>query len=186
MLNRIASGTLALLVAALFLVAPVAAQDMDEEPGTIVEIAANNDNFSTLVAALKAAGLVETLQGEGPFTVFAPTNAAFEKLPDGTLENLLKDENKDQLTAILTYHVAPAKAMAEDVVGMDQAPTVQGQPVQMMVEDGTVMLKGSNTATVTTTDIEASNGVIHVIDTVLMPPAEEDGEEDEDMEDEDK
>lgn len=182
MLNRIASSTLALLVAALFLVAPAAAQDMDEKPGTIVEIAANNDNFSTLVAALKAAGLVETLQGEGPFTVFAPTNAAFEKLPDGTLENLLKDENKDQLTAILTYHVAPAKAMAEDVVGMDQAPTVQGQPVQIMVEDGTVMLKGSNTATVTTKDIEASNGVIHVIDTVLMPPAEED----EDMEDEDK
>jgi uncharacterized surface protein with fasciclin (FAS1) repeats len=180
MLTRIATRTFAIAAALLLLVSPSLAQDGGDEPGTIVEIAQSNDNFSTLVAALKAAGLVETLNGEGPFTVFAPTNAAFDKLPEGTVENLLKDENKDQLTAILTYHVAPAKAMAADVVDMDQAPTVQGQPVQIMVEDGTVKLMGSNTATVTTTDIEASNGVIHVIDTVLMPP-EGDMEEDDDM-----
>jgi len=173
MFTKLATRTLAIVAAALLFVAPVAAQDMEEDPGTIVEIAQGNDDFSTLVAALQAAGLVETLQGEGPFTVFAPTNAAFEKLPEGTLENLLKEENKDQLTAILTYHVAPAKAMAEDVVGMDEAPTVQGTPVQIMVEEGTVKLMGDNTATVTATDIQASNGVIHVIDTVLMPPADD-------------
>jgi len=173
MFTKLATRTLAIVAAALLFVAPVAAQDMEEDPGTIVEIAQGNDDFSTLVAALQAAGLVETLQGEGPFTVFAPTNAAFEKLPEGTLENLLKEENKDQLTAILTYHVAPAKAMAEDVVGMDEAPTVQGKPVQIMVEEGTVKLMGDNTATVTATDIQASNGVIHVIDTVLMPPADD-------------
>ncbi len=180
MFTQIATRTLAILAAALLFVAPVAAQDMDEDPGTIVEIAQSNDDFSTLVAALQAAGLVETLQGEGPFTVFAPTNAAFEKLPEGALEDLLKEENRDQLTAILTYHVAPAKAMAADVVGMDSAPTVQGKPVQIMVEDGTVKLMGDNTATVTATDVEASNGVIHVIDTVLMPPSD-DMEEDGDM-----
>ncbi|PEN13481.1 hypothetical protein CRI94_09180 [Longibacter salinarum] len=177
MFTRFASRTLAALTLLFFFAVPAQAQDMGEEPGTIVEVAQSNENFSTLVSALKAAGLVETLQGEGPFTVFAPTNAAFEKLPEGTLDNLLKEENKDQLTAILTYHVAPAKAMAKDVVGMDEAPTVQGQPVQIMVEDGTVMLKGQNTATVTTTDIQASNGVIHVIDTVLMPPASDEMQE---------
>jgi uncharacterized surface protein with fasciclin (FAS1) repeats len=183
MFTRLATRTLAVAAVLLLFAVPAQAQDMDEKPGTIVEIAQSNDDFSTLVAALKAAGLVETLSGEGPFTVFAPTNAAFEKLPDGTLDNLLKEENKAQLTAILTYHVAPAKAMAEDVVGMEEAPTVQGQPVQIMVEDGTVMLQGDNTATVTTTDIQASNGVIHVIDTVLMPPSGDDME-DKEMEDE--
>jgi len=174
MFTKFATRSLAVVAALLLFVAPVAAQDMDDDPGTIVEIAQGNEDFSTLVAALQAAGLVETLQGEGPFTVFAPTNAAFEKLPDGTLESLLEEENREQLTSILTYHVVGAKAMAEDVVGMDEAGTVQGSAVQIMVEDGTVMLQGDNTATVTTTDIEASNGVIHVIDTVLMPPTEED------------
>jgi uncharacterized surface protein with fasciclin (FAS1) repeats len=174
MFTKLATRSLAVVAALLLFVAPVAAQDMDDDPGTIVEIAQGNEDFSTLVAALQAAGLVETLQGEGPFTVFAPTNAAFEKLPDGTLESLLEEENREQLTSILTYHVVGAKAMAGDVVGMDEAGTVQGSAVQIMVEDGTVMLQGDNTATVTATDIEASNGVIHVIDTVLMPPTEED------------
>ncbi len=163
------------LTCALLLFAPATqAQAQDK---TIVEIALENDDFSTLVTALKAAGLVETLQGEGPFTVFAPTNEAFAALPDGTLESLLQEENRDQLRAILTYHVVGAKAMAADVTGMSEAETVQGMPVEIMTEDGTVMLKGQNTATVTAADIEASNGVIHVIDAVLLPPKGKEGME---------
>ena len=132
----------------------------------IVETAASVDDFSTLVAAVKAAGLVETLQGDGPFTVFAPTNEAFAKLPEGTVESLLKPENKSKLIAILTYHVVPGKVMAADVVKLDSAKTVQGSKVKIAVKDGTVMV---DNAKVVKTDIETSNGVIHVIDSVILP-----------------
>lgn len=141
----------------------------DHHEKDIVAVAAGNEDFSTLVAAVKAAGLVEVLQGEGPFTVFAPTNEAFAKLPEGTVENLLKPENKDQLVAVLTYHVVAGKVMAEQVVGLESATTVQGSDVKITVEDGTVKV---NDATVVATDVAASNGVIHVIDTVILPPAE--------------
>ena len=132
----------------------------------IVEIAAGNEDFSTLVAALKAADLVNTLAGEGPFTVFAPTNAAFDALPDGTVESLLEPENKTQLSAVLTYHVVPGAVYAGDVVELSSATTVQGGDVSITTEDGRVMIDG---AEVIKTDIEADNGVIHVIDAVLLP-----------------
>jgi uncharacterized surface protein with fasciclin (FAS1) repeats len=132
----------------------------------IVDVAAGNSSFSTLVAAVKAAGLVETLKGKGPFTVFAPNDEAFAKLPKGTVESLLKPENKDKLVAILTYHVVPGKVMAADVVKLKNAATVQGQKVSIKVKDGKVMI---DNATVLATDVMASNGVIHVIDTVIMP-----------------
>jgi len=131
----------------------------------LVAVASGADNFKTLVAAVKAAGLVETLQGQGPFTVFAPTDAAFAKLPAGTVENLLKPENRDQLVAILTYHVVPSRVLAADVKTME-AKTVQGQSVKIVVSDSDVMV---NNAKVVKTDIMANNGVIHVIDTVMMP-----------------
>ena len=135
--------------------------------GTIVEVAAANGSFNTLVAAVKAAGLVETLSGKGPFTVLAPTDEAFAKLPAGTLEMLLKPENKQQLVDILTYHVVPGVAAYSDaVVKMKEVPTVLGTPVAVKVVDGKVMLNG---ATVIAADVETSNGVIHVIDTVLLP-----------------
>jgi uncharacterized surface protein with fasciclin (FAS1) repeats len=118
------------------------------------------------VAAVQAAGLVETLKSEGPFTVFAPTDAAFAKLPAGTVENLLKPENKDKLVAILTYHVVPGKVMAADVVKLTEAKTVQGNSAKVKVEDGAVMIDG---AKVVKTDIVCGNGVIHVIDTVILP-----------------
>ncbi|GAB5450962.1 MAG: fasciclin domain-containing protein [Halioglobus sp.] len=133
---------------------------------SIVEIASSNADFSTLVAALKAAGLVDALSGEGPFTVFAPTNDAFVQLPDGTLEMLLLPENKEKLVAILTYHVVPGKVMAADVVSLSEATSLQGDTIAITVADGKVMVDG---ATVITTDIKASNGVIHVIDAVITP-----------------
>ena len=135
--------------------------------GSIVDIAVGNPDFSTLVAALKAAGLVETLSGKGPFTVFAPTNAAFAKLPAGTVENLLKPENKATLTGILTYHVVAGQVLAKDVVGLTSATTVQGAAIKIDASNGVKL----NDATVTATDIQGTNGVIHVIDTVLMPPS---------------
>ena len=138
---------------------------MDNKPKTIVDVAAGNPDFSTLVTAIKAAGLVETLSGDGPFTVFAPTNAAFAKLPEGTLESLLADI--PELKKVLTYHVVAGKVMAADVTGMKSAATVQGDDVTIAVVDGSVKL--NDAATVTATDIEASNGVIHVIDSVLLP-----------------
>jgi len=133
----------------------------------IVDTAVAAGQFSTLAAALGAAGLVDTLKGEGPFTVFAPTDDAFAKLPAGTVENLLKPENKDQLTAILTYHVVAGKVMAADVVKLSDAETVNGKKVKISVEGDTVMV---NDAKVVTADVAASNGVIHVIDTVILPP----------------
>ena len=131
----------------------------------IVDTAVSAKQFSTLVAAVKAAGLVETLKGDGPFTVFAPTNAAFEKLPEGTVESLLKPENKDKLIAVLTYHVVPGKVMAKDVVGLSKAKTVQGKELTITVGDNVMVDKSK----VVKTDIECSNGVIHVINAVLLP-----------------
>lgn len=133
---------------------------------TVVEVAVQGDDFSTLVAAVKAAGLVETLSGDGPFTVFAPTNEAFAKLPEGTVEDLLKPENKEKLISILTYHVVPGKVMAKDVVKLDKAKTVQGSNVKIKVKDGTVMI---DKAKVAKADISCKNGVIHVIDKVILP-----------------
>lgn len=132
----------------------------------LVAVAAGNDDFSTLVAAVKAAGLVETLQGDGPFTVFAPTNAAFAKLPEGTVESLLKPENKQKLTEILTYHVVAGKVYAKDVVNLTKATSVQGEDIKVKAKYGKVMVED---AKVVQTDIKASNGVIHVIDTVILP-----------------
>lgn len=135
---------------------------------TIVEVAVGNKDFSTLVAAVKAADLVKTLSGEGPFTVFAPTNAAFEKVDKKTLESLLKPENKKKLAGILTYHVVPGKVMAKDVVKLKEAKTAQGQKVAVKVKDGKVMI---DNAQVVKTDIVCKNGVIHVIDAVILPKA---------------
>ena len=132
----------------------------------IVDTAVAAGEFKTLAAALEAADLVDTLKGDGPFTVFAPTDAAFAKLPEGTVESLLKPENRDQLVAILTYHVVAGKVEAADVVKLDEATTVNGQDVQITVADSGVQV---NDANVIKTDIEASNGVIHVIDTVILP-----------------
>jgi uncharacterized surface protein with fasciclin (FAS1) repeats len=154
--------------------APTPDEDKPEEPADqakdIVDTAAAADGFQTLVAAVKAAGLVDTLKGEGPFTVFAPTDEAFGKLPAGTLDELLKPENKEKLTAILTYHVVPGKVLAADVVKLDSAKTVQGAEVAIVVEDGTVTVDEAN---VTATDIDCTNGVIHVIDAVILPPEPE-------------
>ena len=133
----------------------------------IVDTAVAAGQFKTLAAALGAAGLVDTLKGKGPFTVFAPTDAAFAKLPAGTVDTLLKPENKAKLTAILTYHVVPGKVMAADVVKLNEAKTVNGAMLAIKVDSGNVMING---AKVTTADIVASNGVIHVVDTVLLPP----------------
>ena len=133
---------------------------------TIVENAAANKDFSTLVAAVKAAGLAETLSGKGPFTVFAPTNAAFAKLPEGTVASLLKPENKEKLASILKYHVVAGNVMAADVVKLEKAKTVEGSEVVIKVTGKTVTVNG---AKVVKTDIKCKNGVIHVIDTVLIP-----------------
>ena len=158
-----------LILAAAVLAAPMAAsagdmKKMDSSKKDIVDTAVAAGSFKTLATALEAAGLVDTLKGPGPFTVFAPTDAAFAKLPAGTVEGLLKD--KPKLTAILTYHVVPGNVKAADVVKLDSAKTVNGQSVAIKVVDGKVIV---DNATVTTADIEASNGVIHVIDTVLLP-----------------
>jgi uncharacterized surface protein with fasciclin (FAS1) repeats len=132
----------------------------------IVDTAVSAGNFKTLAAALNAAGLVETLKGKGPFTVFAPTDDAFAKLPEGTVETLLKPENKDKLIAILTYHVVPGKVMASDVVNLTSAKSVQGSEIKIAVSDGKVKVDDAN---VLATDIVAGNGVIHVIDSVILP-----------------
>jgi len=132
----------------------------------IVDTAVAAGNFKTLAAALQAADLVDTLKGKGPFTVFAPTDAAFGKLPDGALQELLKPENKEKLTAILTYHVVPGRVTASDVVKLSTAKTAQGAEAKIRVKDGKVYV---DNALVTTTDIKAGNGVIHVIDSVIFP-----------------
>jgi len=153
--------TIALLASLPLVVGGVSAKAAD-----IVETAIAAGQFSTLVAAVQAAGLVETLQGDGPFTVFAPTDAAFAALPAGTVENLLKPENKDQLVAVLTYHVIAGKIMSADIAGkMAQVDTLQGSALAVNAMNGVKV----NNATVVTADIETSNGVIHVIDTVVLP-----------------
>jgi len=162
----IAIASLALVATAAFAGYGSAKKYKDQQD--IVAIAADNESFSTLVAALKAGGLVETLQGDGPFTVFAPTDEAFAKLPAGTLDMLLKPENKDKLVSILTYHVVPGKVDSSQVVGLESAKTVEGSEIAIETKEGKVRV---DNAMVVTVDINASNGIIHVIDTVIMPEA---------------
>jgi uncharacterized surface protein with fasciclin (FAS1) repeats len=150
-------------VASLFLAAAAVAASPERD---IVDTAVSAGSFNTLVAAVKAAGLVDTLKGAGPFTVFAPTDEAFAKLPAGTVEDLLKPENKDKLVAILTYHVVSGNVMAKDVVKLHNAKTVNGQELTVKTGMGSVMV---DNATVIKTDILCTNGVIHVIDTVVLP-----------------
>ena len=164
-------SSIAILVATL-LAAPALAGDcsgstkatLAASSPDIVDVAVSNGSFTTLVAAVQAAGLVDTLKGDGPFTVFAPTDAAFAKLPAGTVEHLLA--NPDELRQVLLYHVVPGKVMAADVVGLSSAPTAEGSKLSIKVADGSVRI---DDATVTATDIETSNGVIHVIDSVIIP-----------------
>ncbi|MCL6509945.1 MAG: fasciclin domain-containing protein [Anaerolineae bacterium] len=145
---------------------PIAAPAMEAKD--IVDTAVAAGSFNTLAAALTAAGLVDTLKGEGPFTVFAPTDEAFAKLDKALLDDLLKPENKDKLVAILTYHVVPGKVTAADVVKLTSAKTVQGEEITIKADNDMVMI---NDAKVTTPDVMAGNGVIHVIDTVILPPS---------------
>lgn len=150
----------------LVAVVPLALTSLSAKARDIVDTAVGTGQFETLVAAIEAAGLVDTLKGDGPFTVFAPTDAAFAALPEGTVESLLKPENKDQLIAILTYHVVPGKVMSGDIAGKTaKVATVQGGKLTIDATDGVKV----DSATVTAADIETSNGVIHVIDTVVLP-----------------
>jgi uncharacterized surface protein with fasciclin (FAS1) repeats len=173
-MKRFTSSTLPVAIGALILTGFTASLTAlaDDHSGSmsgqadIVETAVAAGQFNTLAAALDAAGLVATLQGEGPFTVFAPTDEAFAKLPAGTVESLLKPENRDQLVAILTYHVVAGKVMAKDVVNLSEASTVNGSNLSIMVVDGKVRI---NDATVIAADVATSNGVIHVVDTVILP-----------------
>ena len=160
MLNKLMRASIA-TAAALAITATVTASEND-----IVDTAIGAGDFETLTAALQAAGLVETLKGEGPFTVFAPTDEAFSRLPAGTVESLLKPENIDQLRAILTFHVVPGAVTAEQVVYLSEARTVNGQSVDISVDGPTVMIDKAN---VVVADIMASNGIIHVIDSVILP-----------------
>ncbi len=145
----------------------VAEEVKEEVTQDIVDLAVATESLSTLVTAVQAGGLVETLKGDGPFTVFAPTNEAFAALPEGTLENLLKPENKDQLAAILTYHVVAGKVMSSDLSDGMEAETVNGASATITTTDGAKV----NGANVVMADVEASNGVVHVIDAVILPPA---------------
>ena len=168
-MKSLINKTFGLAVMASLMAAFVSSQAIAGDYGKkkdIVDTAVAAGQFETLAAALGAADLVDTLKGDGPFTVFAPTDEAFAKLPEGTVENLLKPENRDQLIAILTYHVVPGNVMAADVVKLDKAATVNGQSVAIKVADGGVRVDNAN---VIATDIAASNGVIHVIDTVILP-----------------
>ncbi|QFU08664.1 Cell surface lipoprotein MPB83 precursor [Rhodobacteraceae bacterium THAF1] len=161
MLRTLTATTLAATVAGSMAFAAA-----HEEKMNIVETAQDAGNFTTLITAVEAAELGDTLTGEGPFTVFAPTDEAFDALPDGTVEELTMDENQQQLTDILTYHVVPMAAMSGDLSDGQEIETVNGEMLTVSIDGDTVMIDG---ATVTQADIEASNGVIHVIDTVLMP-----------------
>lgn len=160
---------LAGMIAGTITALTIGAAGAQAQEADIVDTAVAAGQFTTLAAALEAAGLVETLKGAGPFTVFAPTDAAFAKLPAGTVETLLMPENREQLTAILTYHVIPAALPAAEVVKFDEAKTVNGANLAIEVNGAAVMVDDAN---VTATDIMATNGVIHVIDAVVMPPAE--------------
>ncbi|MEZ8282487.1 fasciclin domain-containing protein [Vibrio splendidus] len=164
MFNKLIKTTSALVATLLF--TAFAHANHHEMKKDIVDVAAENGSFNTLVAAVKAADLVDTLKGEGPFTVLAPTEEAFAALPEGTVDMLLKPENKDKLVAVLTYHVIPGKIMAAEVMKLNSAVTVQGSAVMIAIDDGNVMI---DNAKVIMPDVEASNGVIHVIDAVLLP-----------------
>jgi uncharacterized surface protein with fasciclin (FAS1) repeats len=163
MSNRIMSTAAALAMAA---VVAVGGSARASEPKDIVETAIGAGSFTTLATALQAADLVDALKGQGPFTVFAPTDEAFAKLPAGTVEELLKPENKAKLRAILTYHVVPGRVMASQVTGMKSAKTLNGESLSIAVGNGAVTIDG---ARVVKADVVSSNGVIHVIDTVLLP-----------------
>ncbi|WP_420599702.1 fasciclin domain-containing protein [Neptuniibacter sp.] len=158
------------MLACLFVAIPMMATagSYSKQKEDIVDVAVGNDNFSTLVAALKAADLVRALQGDGPFTVFAPTNDAFAKLPQETLNELLKPENKADLQAVLTYHVVSGKVDAKTAMGLSEAPSLQGEKIAISLDGGNVMI---NQAKVVMADVNASNGIIHVIDTVILPPS---------------
>lgn len=159
LVKSIAAGAVALAIS-------ISAATATGKKADIVQTAVDAGSFNTLVAAVKAAGLVETLQGAGPFTVFAPTDEAFARLPAGTVENLLKPENKSKLVAILTYHVVPGKVMSKDLAGKKtMAKSVEGSQIEVDATNGVTV----DSAKVVKADIEASNGVIHVIDTVIMP-----------------
>ena len=159
-------GFTAAVTAALLLATTAFAGSYGKKKSDIVDTAVANGNFTTLAAALEAGGLIETLKSDGPYTVFAPTDEAFAKLPDGTVEMLLLPENKDKLVAILTYHVVPGKVSAAEVVKLDSAPTANGADLAIIVRDDSVFVNDSR---VVMTDIYASNGVIHVVDTVILP-----------------
>ncbi|TVP46152.1 MAG: fasciclin domain-containing protein [Mongoliibacter sp.] len=139
---------------------------VEEEPNTVVDIAVSSPDHTTLVAAVTAADLVGTLSGDGPFTVFAPTNSAFAALPEGTVESLLEEENKDQLTAVLTYHVVAGNVKAADLSDGQVVTTLNGQELTVSIKDGVVKI---NDATVVAADLEGTNGVVHVLDAVLLP-----------------
>lgn len=157
---------IALISAVAFAITPATAGGDHGKKKDIVDTAVSAGAFNTLVAAVKAADLVETLKGKGPFTVFAPNDEAFAKLPEGTIEDLLKPENKEKLIAILTYHVIPGKVMSTDIAGKKLSPkSVQGQTIAVDATEGVKV----NDAKVLTADVAASNGVIHIIDTVIMP-----------------
>jgi uncharacterized surface protein with fasciclin (FAS1) repeats len=166
MINRIRSASIFSILSFFVVLSALAMTATAAAKKDIVDTAVDAGSFNTLAAALQAADLVDTLKGDGPYTVFAPTDEAFAKLPDGTVETLLMPENKDQLVAILTYHVVPGTVTAEQVVTMTEAKTVNGAMVEIAVVDGTVKI---DDAQVTQADIMTSNGVIHVIDTVLIP-----------------
>jgi uncharacterized surface protein with fasciclin (FAS1) repeats len=158
---KIGLGALAVMVG---LAGSVKADSMTDKD--LVDVAVSAGSFKTLVAAVQAADLVDALKGEGPLTVFAPTDEAFAKLPAGTVENLLKPENKDKLVAVLTYHVVPGRVTSGEVVNLSSAKTINGKSLKISAREGNVMV---DNARVTATDIIASNGVIHVIDTVVLP-----------------
>lgn len=168
MRNRV---TLSAMAALLFAMASnfaiAGGHEGHSKPGDIVVVATEAGSFNTLLAAAQAAELVGALQGEGPLTVFAPTDEAFAALPEGTVENLLKPENKEQLQAVLLYHIVPGKVMSSDLSGTVNAETLQGATVEIVVAEGVTI----NGATVVAADVEASNGVIHVIDAVILPPS---------------
>jgi uncharacterized surface protein with fasciclin (FAS1) repeats len=161
---RVFKVGLGVLAFTLSLAGSLKAESMPDKD--IVDVAASAGSFNTLVAAVQAAGLVDELKGQGPLTVFAPTDEAFKKLPAGTVENLLKPENKDKLIAVLTYHVVPGRVTASEVVNMNSAKTINGQSLKISTREGRVTI---DDARVTKTDIIASNGIIHVIDSVVLP-----------------
>lgn len=164
------TNAMMLFFTGLFMINLTFAQDQStmNEDQDIVALAMSQEDLSTLVEAVKAAGLVETLQGEGPFTVLAPTNAAFEALPEGTLETLLMPENKDKLVSVLTYHVIAGETMSSDLSDGMEVTTVEGSNAKIMLNDSGVSVEG---ATVVTPDVQAANGVVHIIDAVILPPS---------------